>query len=545
MNGPTSGSDPSGLETPTEIARLRKTLPSWFTALDTEGVGQVTFKQWRDRYGPDYDAHFSKYDRNDDGFITYVEMQAYAQRYKLVEPGQPMGTSAGTAASGKAATRRSRLAEMSTGAWTPSYGVKDGRPIYTEEFLDELKDLNTAVWRLMGMTQHELMEDFPNLESTRKRLLAIQQNIVTISWPHYVGIIHDPIHIPPEVMGNIKELPAQKEWMDELFVKIVKHIEDSENDFLKGMNRGVKDAVKGTVMTVIKPWEVFTGPLMLTHNLLYHPRETVRGFWEAVKKDPGRFTGQLLYGAGTFALARTLRRAGLNHDLVEGTARYQRYLEDVQRNAAPGRPQYRAARAPGGRGFRLVDERGQPVRGAGGAIVTAETEVELWERALRQGIEADPPTWILHLRGNPTLLGPPRMHTLDLPATRTALDQMLENMGMNRGTNNALVYIVRDRRTGELLKVGETSDPFRRFADYIGLAREDGRSIAIDIIPVDRHVPRGMSGRAIMGRQSIERSLRYTLSGDGHTLPWDQSTDGWAPGTDRRRPGSTTWTVQP
>src|SRR5262249_11772021 len=149
--------------------------------------------------------------------------------------------------------------------------------------------------------------------------------------------------------------------------------------------------------------------------------------------------------------------------------------------------------------------------------------------------------WILHLRdpinlrGNTAWLGPQDIRTVGVPRTGPELETALETMGFNRGTNNSLVYIVRDNRTGQVLKVGETSDPFGRFPEYLKQANTEGPSVSIDIFPMERYARVGVEGRK--ARIQIESSVRRGLSGEGHTLPWDDSRTGWAPGTGPRPAG--------
>ena len=54
------------------VPRLPSNLPAWFKGYDTDGDGQVSLYEWRER--EDNDREFSRYDLNGDGFITIEEL---------------------------------------------------------------------------------------------------------------------------------------------------------------------------------------------------------------------------------------------------------------------------------------------------------------------------------------------------------------------------------------------------------------------------------------------------------------------------------------
>lgn len=120
---------------------------------------------------------------------------------------------------------------------------------------------------------------------------------------------------------------------------------------------------------------------------------------------------------------------------------------------------------------------------------------------------------------------------------RGAWKKNLRKLGIREG--DSLVYIVRDRRSGELLKVGETRNGFSRFESYFTRANDEFREIDIDIFHLGG--PQGRAGTGL--RKTVESNLRRGLSGRGHILPWDQSKEGWAPGAGPHVPTETPWGI--
>ncbi len=88
--------------------------------------------------------------------------------------------------------------------------------------------------------------------------------------------------------------------------------------------------------------------------------------------------------------------------------------------------------------------------------------------------------------------------------------------------NDSLIYIVKDKRTCVLLKVGETGNWEGRFGEYLNRANEEGKKIIIDIWKLDsfyKHVR----------INDFETPLRFLLKRQGHKLPWDDSIPGSKP----------------
>jgi RHS repeat-associated protein len=130
--------------------------------------------------------------------------------------------------------------------------------------------------------------------------------------------------------------------------------------------------------------------------------------------------------------------------------------------------------------------------------------------------------------------------TVQMPQGRGAWQRALEALGFRQGRAGSVVYIVRDRRTGEILKVVETGDVFSRFGPYMTKANRELRQIDIDIIRVLNSSGRDATRPA---RIALETDLRRGLSGQGHRLRWDETTYGWAPGTGPTQP-PTQWRIQ-
>ena len=75
------------------------------------------------------------------------------------------------------------------------------------------------------------------------------------------------------------------------------------------------------------------------------------------------------------------------------------------------------------------------------------------------------------------------------------------------------MYILRDAKTGELLKVGQsTSGTFiGRFEKYAAAARRNGRELSLDVFEVP-----------LAQRGAVEGEIRRTL-GNLFSLPWDNT----------------------
>src|SRR5262249_28192027 len=81
-----------------------------------------------------------------------------------------------------------------------------------------------------------------------------------------------------------------------------------------------------------------------------------------------------------------------------------------------------------------------------------------------------------------------------------------------------VVYWVVDKKTGQVLKVGDTElyQAHSRWNRYIGKAKADGKDVSLDYIRFEPGTPR-------TGPNSPENLLRGEFERQGHKLPWDRS----------------------
>jgi hypothetical protein len=77
-----------------------------------------------------------------------------------------------------------------------------------------------------------------------------------------------------------------------------------------------------------------------------------------------------------------------------------------------------------------------------------------------------------------------------------------------------IVYLVRDKATGLILKVGDTTvgGAIGRWTLHLSKARAQGRQIVIDYVTF----------RSAGGRKGIEDSLRRLMESQGHQMLWDK-----------------------
>lgn len=85
------------------------------------------------------------------------------------------------------------------------------------------------------------------------------------------------------------------------------------------------------------------------------------------------------------------------------------------------------------------------------------------------------------------------------------------------GEQEGLVYVLRDARSGELLKVGksETSKFNGRFEPYARAGVRTGRELELDVWSISKE-----AGRTV---EFVEAQVRAHLEGQGHKLPWDNT----------------------
>jgi hypothetical protein len=86
-----------------------------------------------------------------------------------------------------------------------------------------------------------------------------------------------------------------------------------------------------------------------------------------------------------------------------------------------------------------------------------------------------------------------------------------------KGGQSQIVYILKDGKTGEILKVGKTTVGRlkRRFGEYVRAGNKWGRELAADVYPM-----RKRPGRKV---QVFEKEIRAGLEKAGHRLPWDNT----------------------
>ncbi len=105
-----------------------------------------------------------------------------------------------------------------------------------------------------------------------------------------------------------------------------------------------------------------------------------------------------------------------------------------------------------------------------------------------------------------------RLTTVSIPIGRGELKAELLRLGFEPGDGG--VYIVRDSRTGQILKVGETRDVFGRFGEYQRRAQVEGRQIEIDVFTG----PDLQGRRGVFRRIQIESDLRRGFTSPGLAL---------------------------
>jgi hypothetical protein len=96
-----------------------------------------------------------------------------------------------------------------------------------------------------------------------------------------------------------------------------------------------------------------------------------------------------------------------------------------------------------------------------------------------------------------------------------------------------VVYILRDKATGEIMKVGKTEPGgklLRRFEKYDVAGRKLKRDLEVEAFTVPK-----TAGRSV---ETFEKELRSTLEAQGHKLPWDNTQQRLSkPGLPRPGPG--------
>ncbi|MEO0406910.1 MAG: hypothetical protein AAF289_06125 [Cyanobacteria bacterium P01_A01_bin.135] len=108
-------------------------------------------------------------------------------------------------------------------------------------------------------------------------------------------------------------------------------------------------------------------------------------------------------------------------------------------------------------------------------------------------------------------------HLQDLDAevvlARTINAADFRSVPMSKG--DQAVYVLRDRSSGAILKVGIAKNHLGRVTQYSNAGKKLGLELDLDVAIVQPG-----SGKSI---RDIERDLRSRLSDEGHVLPWDNS----------------------
>lgn len=91
--------------------------------------------------------------------------------------------------------------------------------------------------------------------------------------------------------------------------------------------------------------------------------------------------------------------------------------------------------------------------------------------------------------------------------------------------DDQVIYVVRDKRSGAIAKVGETDGSafaetfgkYRAASEGIGLGPR-GMEIEVNVVRIE-NLPEGMTAK--QARRGIETELRHRLEGEGHLQPWE------------------------
>lgn len=125
---------------------------------------------------------------------------------------------------------------------------------------------------------------------------------------------------------------------------------------------------------------------------------------------------------------------------------------------------------------------------------------------------------------------PTSTHLKDLDAdvvrTKTIAASDFRSVPMVKG--DQAIYVLRDKKSGAVLKVGIAKDNLRRVTQYSNAGKKLNLELELDVAIVQ---PRG--GKTI---RDIETSLRNRLEGEGHILPWDNYPSGRLGRSDRGTP---------
>ena len=81
---------------------------------------------------------------------------------------------------------------------------------------------------------------------------------------------------------------------------------------------------------------------------------------------------------------------------------------------------------------------------------------------------------------------------------------------------DSIVYVLRDAKTGELLKVGKSgvNKFIGRFSPYAKAGQRTGRTLELDAISFKK---------GDFSAEAVEKQIRENLRRNGHRLPWDNT----------------------
>jgi hypothetical protein len=130
------------------------------------------------------------------------------------------------------------------------------------------------------------------------------------------------------------------------------------------------------------------------------------------------------------------------------------------------------------------------------------------------GKAIDDPSLIQTKNAKGELESPPHLRDLDADVVRTEKIDVAKFNSSSIKRGEDAIYILRDKASGAILKVGTAEQGPGRFQKYLDAQGHLGRSFELEIAVVN---PKG--GKNI---RDIEDQIRTRLEVEGHVMPWDQ-----------------------
>lgn len=122
----------------------------------------------------------------------------------------------------------------------------------------------------------------------------------------------------------------------------------------------------------------------------------------------------------------------------------------------------------------------------------------------------------------------PHLRDLDAIVVRTRTISASDFRTVPMAQGDQAIYILRDRASGAVLKVGLAENHLGRVTQYSNAGNKLGLDLELDVAIVQ---PRG--GKTL---RDIEADLRNRLEGEGHVMPWDNYPTGRLGRSDRGTP---------